>query len=151
MSEITSNKSQQVKGGSHHSPNQSSINDPQTSPRIHMSVREKHSTSSVSSVGSARSSVVTANGQERRNSSVIVIEHFDRVNASTGGSSESTHKPAYRSPDNTSSNHPNNVVMNNQTRHHSVNVAVGNTDHRTTSIDESTEKSTELVSSHIFV
>ena len=47
MSEMTSKKSQHVKSGSHNSPNQSSMNDSQTSPRIHMSVREKHSISCV--------------------------------------------------------------------------------------------------------
>ena len=130
---LPSNKSQNIGDSGHKSPNQlpSSLNVSQTSPRIHMSVREMNSTSSVSSVGSAHSSVAAVNGQERRNSSVIVIEHLDRINTTE------------RSPES------NNV--NNQNRHHSVNVAVNNIDHRTTSIDETTDKSTELVSSHIFV
>merc|ERR1719412_2252454 len=88
-------KTQQVSSPNHYHQNVSpTLNDaPQGSPRIHMSVREMNSTSSVSSLGSTQSTSASVHGQERRNSSVIVIEHVDRVTMGPEGSPNLNSKP----------------------------------------------------------
>jgi hypothetical protein len=141
----------------------------QGSPRIHMSVREMNSTSSVSSLGSTQSASTSVNGQERRNSSVIVIEHVERVTMDPEGSSDLSVTPnvklkhgdshqvsdsdiqRYHTPSHLSSSHNDNYAENEQNPQHSVNVAINSSDYIRASNEEGKEKNNELVSAHIFV
>ena len=164
-------KAQQVSSPNNYHQNVSpTLNDAsQGSPRIHMSVREMNSTSSISSLGSTQSTSASAHGQERRNSSVIVIEHVERVTMDPEGSPNSNSKPKvklkygenhhvsdseiqqYHASSHQSSTQNDDYAEDKNNHPHSVNVAINSSDYIRTSMEEATEKNNELVSAHIFV
>ena len=141
-------------------------NTSQGSPKIHMSVREMHSTSSVSSVGSTQSASASANGPERRNSSVIVIEHVERISMAPEGTPDSTANPSAKLKhlDRNQMLDSNIQQCHSPTQHSSApnpnyrqephlgNVPMDSSNYsKPVSVDQTQGKSNELVSAHIFV
>ena len=172
---LSSNRGQQMNvstGSYQHNMSQHSQDPLQSSPKIHMSVREMNSASSASSVGSVQSSLASTTQPERRNSSVITIQHVDRVNIAPEGvlgnvkpnvklkhgehsqTQDSNSKQRHHPPTHHNLIQQSQEYVENDRRHHlPVNVSVGSSEYNNATSSEQMEKdkSNELVSAHIFV